>query len=95
MELRNLVADQVRSHIECVLKLMVDDPTDIQVSIYQGEKTTVFKVDCSQQHFAKILGKGGKLINSLRNVVLAMTAQHGFRSVVEIPYFPPSKTEQE
>lgn len=86
---REEVGEIARAKIDDFLKLIVDFPEEIAVSVEHGERTSVFKVDCSKRNFPKILGSKGKMISSLRNMTLAITARHGFRSIVEIPYFSP------
>ena len=75
--------------LEELLALIVDHPDEVSVSVLQGEKTTVFKVNSSQRNIGKILGSKGKMITSLRNLVLAITARQGIRSVIEVPYYAP------
>jgi predicted RNA-binding protein YlqC (UPF0109 family) len=84
---KNEIIENTRIKLEEILKLMVDHPEEIAVAVTQGERTTIFKVDCSKRNFGRVLGSRGKMINSLRNVTLALTARHGIRSIVEIPYF--------
>ncbi|WP_415061414.1 KH domain-containing protein [Bdellovibrio sp.] len=78
----------VREHIECLLKLICPSPSDISVTAVHGERTTIFKIDCSQKNIGRVLGKGGQNINGLRKFILAITSNHGFRSIVEVPYHP-------
>lgn len=77
----------IRLKLEEILKLMVNFPEEVRVDIHHGERTTIFKIECSKRNYGRILGSRGKMISSLRNVALALTARHGIRSIVEIPYF--------
>ena len=81
------VIEVARKQLQDFLYLIVDHPTEVQVSVQQGERTTVFKIDCSQRNLGKILGCKGRMITSLRNMILAITARHGFRSIIEVPYY--------
>lgn len=85
---REEVTSMVREHLECLLKLICPSPSDISVTAVHGERTTIFKIDCSQKNIGRVLGKGGQNINGLRKFVLAITSNHGFRSIVEVPYHP-------
>lgn len=89
---REEACEVVRKKIENLLRLIVDHPTEVSVSTHHGERTTVFTVDCSQRNFSKVLGCKGKMISSLRTIALAITARHGVRSVIEIPYFSPQNS---
>lgn len=76
-----------RRQLEDFLYLIVDHPTEVSVSVTQGERTTVYKIECTQRNLGKILGCKGRMITSLRNMILAVTARHGFRSIIEVPYY--------
>lgn len=84
---KNEIIENARIKLEEILKMIVDHPEEISVAVTQGERTTIFKVDCSKRNFGRMLGSRGKMICSLRNVTLAMTARHGIRSIIEVPYF--------
>lgn len=85
---REEVTMMVREHLEGLLKLICPVPNDISVTAVHGERTTIFKIDCSQKNIGRVLGKGGQNINGLRKFILAITSNHGFRSIVEVPYHP-------
>ena len=81
------VAELARLKIEEILQQIVEYPEEVQVQVSVGARTTIFKVDCTQRNLGKILGCKGRMITSLRNIALAMTAKHGFRSIIEVPYY--------
>ena len=41
-------------------------------------------IDCPAEHRGKLIGKGGKIINSIKSVMSAYGAKYGDRVVVEI-----------
>ncbi|WP_246845502.1 KH domain-containing protein [Bdellovibrio sp. NC01] len=86
---REEVAELTCTMIQEFLRLIVDHPEEVSVAIEYGERTTVFRVECTKRNFSKILGSKGRMISSVRNMALAITARHGYRSIVEIPYFAP------
>lgn len=85
---REQVSEQVREQIETILKMLAGAPKELLVVAIHGERTIVFKVTCNRQDIGRILGSKGKMITSIRNVSSALTAKHGYRSIVEVPYFP-------
>lgn len=89
------VCETVRKQLESFLHLLVDHPTEVQISVQHGERTTIFKIDCTQRNLGKILGCKGKMITSLRNMALAVTARHGFRSIIEVPYFANASADDD
>ncbi|WP_413575231.1 KH domain-containing protein [Bdellovibrio sp. HCB290] len=81
------ILETTRKKMEDILMLIVDHPEEVSVGIVHGERTTIFKIECSRRNFGRILGSRGKMIASLRTISLALTARHGIRSIVEVPYF--------
>lgn len=82
---------QIRELLETIIKKMVSYPDDIGIEVERGERTTIFKVQCTQRVIGQIIGSQGKNVQSLRTLALAMTSLMGFRSIVEVPYFDPKK----
>lgn len=80
--------EQVRAHLEQTLRMLVSFPEDVVVNFTIGERTTIYKVHCSRRVCGQIIGNHGRTINSVRQMVLAMTARQGIRSIVELPWFP-------
>ena len=83
--------EQVRGLLETIIKSIVSYPQDIAVDYQRGERTTIFKVRCTQRVIGQIIGSQGKNVQSLRTLTLGMTSLLGFRSIIEIPYFDPNK----
>jgi len=75
----------VRDLLEKILREMVDTPEALSVSIFVGEKTTVFRVTCAPDNLGQIIGSKGKNIDGVRTIVKAICARHDFRGIVEIP----------
>lgn len=66
---------------------LVDYPESIAVTYVVGERTTIYKVDCSQKCLGQIIGAKGKNISGVRAVIAATMARKGIRAIIEIPYF--------
>lgn len=81
----DLYREEIRTLIEHVVRLLVDQPDSVTVSTYIGPKTTVFRVNCAKENLGQIIGTQGKTIMGLRSIVHSMTARIGIRSIVEIP----------
>lgn len=77
--------EEVRSLIEKVVRLLVDDPLSVSVQTYVGPKTTVYKISCASDNMGQVIGTQGKTIMGLRAVIHAMTARNGIRSIIELP----------
>lgn len=77
--------EHAKEILENILKNLVDNPESIQVTYRVGERTTVFQVQCEKGNLGQIIGAKGKHIDSLRTIMLAITARQGIRSIIEIP----------
>lgn len=76
-----------RKLLETLIKDLVDAPEKISVSITQGERTTIYKIDCEQRNIGQIIGSKGKNIGAVRTVISSIMARKGIRAIVEIPFF--------
>lgn len=77
--------EEIRQLILSCVKLLVDKPEDVEVTVYVGPKTTVYKIACAKENLGQVIGTQGKTIMGLRAVVHAMTARTGIRSIIEVP----------
>ncbi len=77
--------EEIRSLVEHIVRLLVDQPETVTVTTFIGPKTTVYRVNCAKENLGQVIGTQGKTIMGLRAVVHAMTARTGIRSIVEIP----------
>lgn len=77
--------EEIRSLIDHMVRLLVDDPSSVHVTTFVGPKTTVYKIVCAKDNLGQVIGSQGKTIMGLRAVVHSMTARIGIRSIVEIP----------
>jgi predicted RNA-binding protein YlqC (UPF0109 family) len=75
---------QIAATVKQFLTYVVTDPEHVEVSLEEGEKTTIIEVDFAQKDFGRVVGSKGKLIGALRTLVTAMSATHDFRAVVRI-----------
>lgn len=49
-----------------------------------GEKTAVLEIRCHADDVGKVIGKNGKVIQSLRTLVAALAARENRRAVLEV-----------
>ena len=58
--------------ISYIVKSLVDNPDKVEVSTeIESEKVVILKVSVDPSDLGKVIGKGGKIANSIRNVVQA------------------------
>jgi predicted RNA-binding protein YlqC (UPF0109 family) len=61
----------MKHFLEFVVRSLVDNPDDVQVSEVPGERETSYRVGLHPDDVGLVIGKGGRTISALRNVINA------------------------
>ncbi|KYG64600.1 hypothetical protein AZI85_04100 [Bdellovibrio bacteriovorus] len=80
--------DEVKDIILSILRTMLTNESDVNVTYTAGSRTTVYKVECHPDDYGVLLGKNGRNIEGLRRVTMAMTTRFGSRGIIELPDIP-------
>ena len=56
---------------EYLVKNLVKEPEDVSVSLEENDKEKIITVLVSKDDIGSVIGRGGKVANSLRNIVQA------------------------
>ncbi|MCL2800396.1 MAG: KH domain-containing protein [Treponema sp.] len=70
--------------IEYLAKSLVDDPSQVQVNIVEGEKSTILELRVAEGDIGKVIGKQGRIAKAIRTVLQAASARSGKHTVLEI-----------
>jgi len=70
--------------IEYIAKSLVDDPSQVQVNMIEGEKSTILELKVGESDIGKVIGKHGRIAKSIRTVLQAASAKTGKHTVLEI-----------
>ena len=70
--------------IEMLIKALVDEPEEVQVTENKGEKTLVIEARVSKKDMGKVIGRNGRTIDSLRTIVAACGAKRRQRCIFQI-----------
>lgn len=73
-----------RSVLETILTEIVQHPSQLQVTELTGDKTTIFELRCHAKDLGKIIGKNGKTVGAIRNLVGVLAAREGKKALLEI-----------
>ena len=74
----------MKEFIVAIVKELVDNPDQVQVTEVEGEKTTVFELRVGQGDLGKVIGKRGKTAGAIRILLSAASAKRGKRAMLEI-----------
>ena len=71
--------------ISYIVKSLVDNPDKVEVSTeIESEKVVILKVSVDPSDLGKVIGKGGKIANSIRTIIKSASAKSGIRFIVKI-----------
>ena len=74
----------MKEFIETIVKALVDNPDQVDVTEISGSRTTVYELRVAQGDLGKVIGKSGQTAKSIRILLSAAAARKGKRAVLEI-----------
>ena len=74
----------LKTFVEEVVKVLVDQHDYVDVREISGERTTVIELRVGEGDLGKVIGKGGRIANAIRTLLTAVAARQGKRAVLEI-----------
>ena len=69
--------------LQTIIENLVDDKASISINEIEGEKSIVFEVKVAEADMGKIIGKQGKIAQSIRSIMKAVSAKEHKRVSVE------------
>ncbi|MEE8391459.1 MAG: KH domain-containing protein [Anaerolineae bacterium] len=70
--------------VEFIAKSLVDDPSQVYVSEIEGETSVILELRVGPEDMGRIIGKGGRTVNSVRTLVRILAAKQGKRVTLEV-----------
>ena len=70
--------------VEFIIKSLVDNPDQVEVHEIDERSETVVEISVAQPDMGRVIGKSGRVINSIRSIVQVTAAKQGRRVSVEI-----------
>ncbi|OQY40106.1 MAG: RNA-binding protein [Candidatus Cloacimonetes bacterium 4572_65] len=70
--------------IEFVVKALVDDPSEVNITEINGEKVTLYELRVSKGDIGKVIGKKGRTAGAIRTILNAVSIKQGKRAELEI-----------
>ena len=69
--------------LETIIKSLVDNTEAIEIKEVENEKSIVFEVKVAEEDFGKIIGRQGKIAQSIRTVMRAVANRKDKKVTVE------------
>lgn len=70
--------------VEYVVKSVVDFPDQIQITEVDEGSTTILELSVANSDMGRVIGKSGRVINSIRAIVQVLAAKQGKRVTLEL-----------
>ncbi|MFH1347819.1 MAG: KH domain-containing protein [Candidatus Margulisiibacteriota bacterium] len=70
--------------VEYIVKALVDKPDQISVKETSGESVTILEIRTAPEDVGKVIGREGRIANSIRAIAKAAAAKQGKKVTVEI-----------
>ena len=70
--------------VEVIAKALVDNPDEVVVTETENEKAIIVELKVASADTGKVIGKGGRIAQSIRSVVKAAAAKDDKKVIVEI-----------
>lgn len=84
MGAENVEALVEKELVNYVARALVDDPDQVEVSMIEGEKSTILELRVAPDDIGKVIGKHGRIAKALRTILSAASTKTGKRVVLEI-----------
>ena len=70
--------------VEFVACALVDEPESVEVTVVEGEQSTIVELRVAEGDVGKVIGKQGRIAKALRTILSAAGTKSGKRIVLEI-----------
>jgi predicted RNA-binding protein YlqC (UPF0109 family) len=74
----------MRELIEYIASSLVDDPSQIEIRQFRRGSQITFKLRVAKEDMGRIIGKGGRVANSIRALLRVSAAREGKRAALDI-----------
>ena len=76
--------DNLRDLAEYIVRSLVDDPSQVQVTQVRAEYMTMYELCVAPEDVGLVIGRRGRTINAIRTVLRSAAGRLGKRVSVEI-----------
>ena len=81
----------MKEFIAYLVKNMVDLPDLVTVNVFEGQTCTIVEIQVADGDIAKLVGRQGRIIKSLRTIVMTVGARFGRKIKVELLQNKPAE----
>lgn len=70
--------------VEYIVTSLVDNPDQVTVSETDERNAIVLEISVASSDMGRVIGKGGRVVNSIRTLVQVLAAKQGKRVSLEV-----------
>jgi len=70
--------------VEAIAMELVDQPEAVEVRAINGREVTILELRCAKEDLGKVIGRGGRMAKSIRNILDAVGMKQRKRYALEI-----------
>lgn len=70
--------------VEYIAKALVDHPDQVTVVEIQGQSAIVLELSVAESDMGRVIGRSGRVVNSIRTLIQAAAAKEGKRVTLEV-----------
>jgi uncharacterized protein len=74
----------MKNLLEFILIHLVDHPEDVRVEETSDDRGIVFVINVHQEDIGRVIGKGGSVIHSIRNIAKIRATKEGIQALVTL-----------
>jgi predicted RNA-binding protein YlqC (UPF0109 family) len=74
----------IQELVEYITKSLVDEPNEVRVKMTENAHAVNVELQVAPEDMGRIIGKGGRVVNSLRTLVRIAAIRQGKRATLEI-----------
>ncbi len=76
--------DRLQELIEFVAKSLVDEPDEVRVNKLSSMHSTIYELQVAPDDMGRVIGKKGRVANSMRTLLRIAATREGKRATLEI-----------
>lgn len=74
----------MRDLVEFIVSSLVDHPEEVRVVEVPGKASTIIELSVAAGDMGRVIGKGGRVIDSIRTLLQVRAAKEGYRVELEL-----------
>lgn len=76
--------DVVGETLAYLARALVEHPDDVRVESSPGDRGTIYRLIVNPEDMGRVIGRGGRIARSIRQVARAAAARSGGHALIEI-----------